>query len=134
MNKKHKILSFSIVAKSYLSSRVVSESYSSSVIRVAKAVKSLTAEDVNAYLKRRMSQKNPSTVKHNRTILLTLWKYAYENDMINHMPKNIIKVKPRRNATKAWTIKDCENLVLKTFEKDSHKTKKGISIGVYLRC
>lgn len=136
-NKKQKTknsVTFLSIARSYLNNRVVTKSYASNVIKVAKDVKFLTTESINNYLKKRLETIQASTVRSHRTILLGLWKYAYENDLIDHMPKNIIKIKIKRKPTKAWTIKDCEDLVQKTFEKDNTYLKNGTSIGKYLRC
>lgn len=127
-------ISFISVAKAYLNSRVVSNSHEKSVIRAAKRVKYLDSELLNKYLKSVVDKKSSHTVKHSRSILLSLWKYAYENNIINHLPKNIIKIKQKRKPTEAWTIDQCEYIVKKTFEKDSLKLKNGVSIGVFLRC
>lgn len=129
-----KKLTFQNVAKKYLNSRIISDSHRLSIIRTAKSCKYLTAECLNSYIKTRLTHTTNQTVKHNRSILLTLWKFAYENDLIDHMPKNIIKIKSRKPPTKAWTIDQCKYLVDKTFEKDTTLLRNGASLGKFLRC
>lgn len=126
-------IKFHTVAKKYLSSKIVSKHYHQSVLRVAKRCKYMTKEDVNNYIKKRLEKYTTITAKTDRTILLALWKFAYENDIIDHMPKNIVQIKQKKSPTKAWTMDECRNMVQNTFKYDNRKTRSGCSLGLFLR-
>jgi integrase len=126
-------VTFSKVAKKYLETRIVSENYRKTVVRIIKKCKFLTVECLNNYIKSRTNSVSSLTVKTDRSILLSLWKFAYENNMINHMPKNIIKIKIKRSPTKAWTIDQCKTLIEHTHKYDNKNNRKKVSIGLFLR-
>lgn len=74
-------------------------------MRTAKAAGKLTIDDVNNYLKKRLLSINNMTARNNRILLLGLWKYAYENNLIDHLPRNIVKIKATRNLPKLGQLK-----------------------------
>jgi len=127
------MITFLSVAQVYLSSRIVSKHYESTVLRVSKNCKHMTAVDLNDYIKNRLQKCSTITAKTDRTILLALWKFAYENDIIDHMPKNIIKIKQKKSPTKAWTIDECKSMAKNTFNYDNRKTRSSCSLGLFLR-
>jgi integrase len=126
-------MNFIDIANEYTNSRIICEEYQRNVLRIANNCGEVTASNLNSFLKKRSSESSTVTVKNERTILLALWKFAYQNDIIDHMPKNILKIRQKKKPTKAWTIEECKTLIAKTFEKDTLKTKKGVSIGLFLR-
>lgn len=130
--KKNKNPSFTSIAKHYLNNHIVSKTYEASVHRIAKNCKIISKDNLNNYLKNRLSKVSTITVKTERTILLTLWNYAYENDLISFPPKNIVSIKTKKAPTKAWTIDECKNLISQTY-KFSGTTKTGAPLGVFLR-
>jgi hypothetical protein len=75
------------VARQYLKDRPVTASHRGSVLRAAGRVGSLEAGTINAYLNRRLSERSTITVRTERSILLTLWRYAWENDLVAAPPK-----------------------------------------------
>lgn len=126
------MITFMSIAKEYLSSRIVSDHYYGSVLRIANNCQNMTNYDINEYLKKRLEKCSTITVKTDRTILLALWKFAYENNFIDHMPKNIVKIKIRKAPTKAWTIEECKQLINQTY-KDIRKNRRGVPVGLWLR-
>jgi integrase len=126
------MVTFLSVAKEYLSSKIVCSHYHDTVLRIANACKCMTNIDINDYLKSRLEKCSTITVKTDRTILLALWKFAYENDIIDHMPKKIVKIKIKKPPTKAWTIDECKNMINKTYA-DHRKNRKGVPVGLWLR-
>jgi len=126
-------MNFIDIANTYLNSRLVSEAYEKNVLRIAKKCGDVSCDNLNTFLKKRSTESSTITVKNERTILLALWKFAYENNLLESMPRNILKIKQRKKPTKAWTIDECKNLIAKTFEKDDLKTRAGVSIGLFLR-
>lgn len=126
-------IKFSSVAKKYLASRAVCHDYNRHVLTLSKKCKHLTNKCLNSYLKKRLEETSTITVKNERTILLSLWKFAYENKMIKRMPINIMKVKIKKAPTKAWTIEECKDMISKTFDFNDKKNRKGCNIGSFLR-
>lgn len=134
LKKKDKLISAIKIAKQYVESKNLSAHYAKNVITTAKNCKYLSSEHINKYLKARLAIVDSSTAKSNRTIILVLYKWAYENDILENLPKNILKIKTKRKPTKAWTIDECKMLVSKTYDLDNEKTKTGCSLGLFLKC
>lgn len=132
--KRKKLISAFRVARKYVESKNLSKNYETNLLTTAKKCKYLTSEYINKYLKDRLNKVDTATAKSNRTIILILCKWAYENNILKNLPKNILKIKVKRKPTKAWTIDECKMLVAKTYELDNQKTKKGCSLGLFLRC
>lgn len=130
--KSKPVLSIKI-ARQYIASKNLSKNYITNLLTTAKSCKYLTAECINKYLKDRLQQVDTATAKSNRTLILILCKWAYENDILEHLPKNILKIKVKRKPTKAWTLEECKTLVSKTYEIDNQKTRNGVSLGLFLR-
>lgn len=63
---------------------------------------------------------------------MTLWNYAYENNLVKFAPKNIVSIKARKAPTKAWTITECKMLIDKSYEF-SGKSKKGVPLQYFIR-
>jgi len=65
------------VAERYLKDRPVTAAHRGSVLRAARRIGTLEAGTINAYLNRRLSERSTITVRTERSILLTLWRYAW---------------------------------------------------------
>ena len=130
---KSKPVSSIKIARQYIASKNLSKNYTTNLLTTAKNCKYLTTECINKYLKDRLQQVDTATAKSNRTLILILCKWAYENDILEHLPKNVLKIKVKRKPTKAWTLEECKMLVFKTYELDNQKTRKGVSLGLFLR-
>lgn len=122
------------IAKKYLSGRVVSRDYANTVNRVARDCKSLTVDAYNRYLKRRLEQVASVTVHHERVVLLSLWRFAYETSLVDAMPRGIVKIKTSKKPIRAWTVDQCCTAVKATFRLDEKRMKSGASLGLFFRC
>lgn len=120
------------IAAHYLESRVVSRTYSTNLTRVAGNCGKADTIVVNAYLKKRLSEVASTTTQAERTIILSLWKFAYESELIEKPPRGVMKVKTSRAPTRAWTFEQCRSLVAGT-SSVAGTLKSGAPLGLFLR-
>lgn len=112
----------------------MSRDYENTVNRVARDCKSLTVDAYNRYLKRRLGQVASVTVQHERVVLLSLWRFAYETSLVDEMPRGIVKIKTSKKPIRAWTVEQCCTAVKATFQLDEKRMKSGASMGLFFRC
>jgi len=127
-------VTFSKLAKRYLAERVVSKLYADNVMRVANRVNDVTTESVNRFLRQRSEDRAGTTVRAERTVLLTLWRWAYDAGHVNHAPRGVIRIKARRAPTRAWTVEQLRAAIAATHQHDGVRLKSGASKGLLLRC
>lgn len=120
------------IAVRYLDSRVVSQIYENNVNRVAARCRIADTATVNAFLKKRLSEVASTTTRAERTIVLTLWRFAYDNELLDNPPRGVMKVKSSRSPTRAWTHEQCKTLVAGTSEVAGW-LKSGAPLGLFLR-
>jgi integrase len=124
---------FPEIAERYLAERVVTPTHAANVRRIAARVKLITANEVNKFLRLRLQERKSTTVKAERGVLLTLAKWAYERDYLDKPIKGVLKIKARREPTRAWTVAELRAVIDATRQWDSRTTRRGTSIGVFLR-
>lgn len=124
---------FKAIADRYLSQRAVTPTYSANVRRIASRCGSVSVERVNAFLRSRIDEVAGTTVRSERTILLTLYKYAYEAGLIRIAPRGVMSIKAKRAPTRAWTVEQLKNAVGETKKKDAVRLRSGAGLGVLLR-
>lgn len=127
-----KAVRFKDVAEAYLADRVVSSVYQQNVRRLAKAGGVVSADSVNGYIKARMAVVSGITVRSERTILLSLWRYAYEKRMVAEWPRGVMRIKAKKPPTRAWTIEQVRTLLDKAGEYRGHWMRSGANIGDWL--
>lgn len=132
--KQPLIMTFARVADAYLAERIVSKMYAANVRRIALQAGMVSVDAVNAHLKRRSAERKSTTVRAERTILLTLYKWGYEAGMIAEAPRGVMRIKARKAPTKAWTIDQLRQLLEATRKHDGERLRSGASLGVFLRC
>lgn len=123
------------IAEKYLSRRVVTKHYSNTVRRIARDCRRLEVDAINLYLRKRLEEIKSVTAQHERTILVQLWRFAFEElGVIDTMPRGIVKIKVKHTPIKAWTIGQCCTAVKATFARDKVRIRSGARDGVFLRC
>jgi integrase len=127
-------MTFSRIAKAYLAERIVSQTYSANVSRIAARCGEVSVDRVNAYLRGIAAEKASTTVRSERTILLTLYCWAYQTGMIDQAPRGVMKIKARKRPTQAWTIGQLKALVEATKKYDGRRLRSGADLGLFLRC
>jgi integrase len=132
--KKPTIQTFGRVATAYLADRIVSRYYGENVMRISARCGEVSVERVNAYLRTISAEKASTTVRAERTILLTLYRWGYETGMIAEAPRGVMRIKSRKSPTKAWTIEQLRSLVEATKAHEGHRLRSGADLGLFLRC
>jgi integrase len=120
------------IAKRYLADRVVCPIYASNLNRVAERCGVIGTEAVNEYLRARLGQVSTITARTERTIIVSLWRYAYEQSLTDKPPRGVMLVKTARAPTAAWTPEQCKMLVEGTNEL-AGTLRSGAPLGLFLR-
>jgi integrase len=126
-------ITFEQIAERYLEERVVTPSYRNNVRRIAKLVKRPTVEAVNKFLRRRSEERSSVTVRSERVVLVSLWRWAYEARLLDDAPRGVIRIKARRAPTKAWTVEQLRAAIEATRKYDRKLLLSGASKGLTLR-
>ena len=134
MPRKTKAPTFADMAKRYLASRVVTPTYAGNLLRVANRVGEINKERLNKYLLSRIEKVSGITVKSERTMCLTVWRWAFDAELIDLAPRGILTMKAKRKPTKAWTIPQLRSLIEATKLLDARRLRTGASLGQFLRC
>jgi integrase len=127
-------LNLPVIVERYLNGRCVSNGYANNLRAVARSCGTMSVDAINSYLKRRMDAIKPVTVATERAMLVGIWRWAYETGVVNEMPRGIVKIKPARKPTKAWTIEQCCTGVNGTFSLRAIVRRKKVQVGLFLRC
>lgn len=121
------------IAELYLSERACTGPYVCQIRRLAGLVREPTAEAINGYLRARLGKVASTTVRNERTILLSLIKYAWERDILTKPVKGVMRVKSRKPPTKAWTVEQLQSAIAATHEYGNRRLRSGVSVGQMLR-
>jgi hypothetical protein len=124
---------FSDVAAAYLRGRVVTLAHCASVRRVAARCGEMTQDRLNLYICERLKTASPVTVRTERSILLSLWKFAYDSSMVEAMPRGIARVKARKPPTRAWTLDEVRAALDGTRRHRGRRLRSGASREKFLR-
>jgi integrase len=127
------MLMLSAIAEQYLSERSCSTHYVACVRRAAGRCHELSTERINAYLRKRLETVSPNTARFERTIILSLVKYAWERDILALPIKGVMQIKARRPPTRAWTIPQVQAAVAGCSQYGSRKLRTGAPLGLLLR-
>lgn len=122
------------IAGLYLSERACTPQHRAAVMRVAARVRTLTRERVNDYVRQRLETAATVTVRTERSIALSLWRFAWERDLVKEAPKGIIKFRSRKKPTQAWTVEQLQAALAATHQFDTSRLRSGASLGKMLRC
>lgn len=99
------------LAELYLASKIVCRDHAAQIRRVAARCGRLTPQSVNEYLRNRLSAVSAITARNERSQLLAIWRFAYESEIVDAMPRGIVKIKPPGKPTRAWTVEQMQSLV-----------------------
>lgn len=130
---RRKKLTFRSIADAFLAERVVSTSHVNNVRRIADRVTEVSSDGINCYLKLRLQERKATTVRTERSILLTLMRWAWDKGMVDAPPRGVLKIKARKPPTKAWSVDQLRGVLEQTRKLDCVQTRRGVSLGVYLR-
>ena len=129
-----KVRTFAEVARRYLGDRVSSPGHAGNVTRIALACGKLSVDSVNAFLRKRLETRSTITVRNERVVLLSLYRYAYEHRLIDEPARGVLRVKARKAPTKAWTVEQLQLAIKSTHQHDTKSLRSKALKGVWLRC
>lgn len=121
----------SALARQYLATRQVSDAYRSNLLRTAERCRVLQKEAINAYLRKRLDEVSASTAKSERTMLLTVWRYAYEAEIVDLPARGIMRFRVTKEPTRAWT-RDEVKLAISVATKTTGLMRSGAKLADYL--
>lgn len=121
------------LARLYLKQRAVSAHYAANLLRAAGRCGTLSTEAVNVLLRKRLETRSTGTVRSERTMLLCVWKWAFESDLILTPPKGIMRIKNRKPATQAWTVEQLQIAIKSTDRYIGRKTRAGTPLDLMMR-
>lgn len=117
----------------YLDNREVHAEYKRNLTNLAVKVPELSAKAVNSYLRARSESVAPTTVANERRMLLTLWRWGFEEGLLPSAPRGVMRVKAPLKPVQAWTISDCSALVKQAEKFFGKRLRNGADLGVFLQ-
>ena len=118
----------------YLEGRVCHPEYARALKKLCAAVPELTASAINSYLRVRLESVSPITAANERRMLLTLWRWAFEEGLIDLPPRGVVKIKAPLRPVKAWSISECCTLVKGAEKLFGKRLRNGANLGKFLQC
>lgn len=122
------------VAARYLSERECCAKYAAQMTKIAAKLPEFTAKAINSYLRARQESLSPSSVANDRRVLLTLWRYAWEESLIDSPPRGVMRIKVPAKPVQAWTMAECLALVKGAEKFSSTRMRNGANLGAFLKC
>lgn len=120
---------FEKLADHYLSGRDVCTEYQQSIKRISSQCREMTADCVNEYLKKRLTEVSTITARNERGIILSLWVNAYQTGVVDTLPRGILRIKVRRAATRAWTLNEVKKALEVAGKSKGVKMRSGADLG-----
>lgn len=74
------------------------------------------------------------TAKNDRSMLLILLRWAYDERIVDEYPRGIAKIKANRPPTRAWTLEQCCTAVKGSHAWRGRKFRSGADKGEFLEC
>jgi integrase len=121
------------VAEKYLKNRVCCDAYAKHVRAIATRCGELNAGRINGYLKSRLETISTVTAANERTIILSLVKFAWDNGIIDTPIRGVFRIKRRRPPTKAWTIDQLRQAVAETERLADKTLRSGAKLDEFMR-
>lgn len=121
------------LANRYLEGRQVSPAYASNLLRTAQKCRLLSKDSINEYLKRRLSEVSAITAKSERTMLLTVWRFAYDAEIVDLPPRGVMKFRVTREPTRAWTREELRKSI-EVAKNAAGRMRSGAKVSDYLEC
>lgn len=122
------------IARRYLSGRDVVPEYIRAMTKLADRIPELSADSINSHLSMRRESVSQTTVANERRMLLTLWRWAWEEGLVDSAPRGVQRVKAPLKPVKAWSIEECRALVKGAEKFFGKRLRNGADLGVFLQC
>ena len=122
------------VCAAYTAGRILASEYEKNLARVARNCQHLSAEKINGYLKTRLTQVSAKTVANERAMILILWRWAYDQQMVDHFPRGVLRIKVPSRPVRAWTIAQCQTAVKRASDDHEKFMRCGVERALFLKC
>lgn len=122
------------LANRYLSGRDVVPEYRRAMVKLAGSLPELSAAAINSHLLMRRESVSSITVSNERRLALTLWRWAWEEGLVESAPRGVHRVKAPLQPVKAWSIGECRALVKGAEKFFGKRLRNGADLGVFLQC
>lgn len=131
--KQRRPETFREIAPMYLSQRQVTPVYRQHVMAIAERAGRLDVASLNAYLLHRAKVVSGITCRHDRTVCLSLWRWAYDQGVVETAPRGVVRIKARKRPTRAWTVEQIRGIVAKADTFRGRRLWTGADKGAFLR-
>ena len=84
-----------------------------------------------SWLGKRRGQVAAKTIQRERVTLLTIWRFAYEEDLVDEFPKRIPKITLTRKIPKAWKLEEFEQILIAISKLRGEMRETGILRSVW---
>lgn len=101
---------------------------------LASRLPELSAQAINSHLRMRQESVSAITVANERRQALTLWRWAWEEGLVDQAPRGVMKVKAPLRPVQAWTMADCRALVKGAESFFGNRLRNGADLGKFLQC
>ena len=108
--------------------------YARALEKLAAALCDLSASSINSHLRMRRESVQPVTLANERRMALTLWRWAWEEGLVDSAPRGVQRVKAPLQPVKAWSIGECRALVKGAEKFFGKRLRNGADLGVFLQC
>lgn len=122
------------VAKEYLAGRAVHPLYARGLTNLAEKLPEFSAKAINSHLRVRQESVSPITVANERRMILTLWRWAWEEGLVDSAPRGVQRVKAPLEPVRAWSIDECRALVKGAEKFVGKRLRNGADLGAFLQC
>ena len=94
-----------------MNERSLSKAYRENLTGVAFRCQEISQQGVNDYLKSRQKKVSPLTLKIEKRMILTLWRWAYDRGYTDDAPRGIFSFRTATKSTRAWTKNQVKSLL-----------------------
>ena len=101
--------------------------------KLAESIPELSAKAINSYLRARQESVSPITVSNERRMLLTLWRWAWEEGHVDSAPRGVMRVRAPLKPVEAWSVAQCSALVKGAEKFFGKRLRNGADLGVFLQ-
>jgi integrase len=100
--------------------------------KLADSISELSAKSINSYLRARQESVSSITVANERRMLLTLWRWAWEEGHVDEAPRGVLRVRTTLKPVEAWTVSQCSALVKGAEKFSGYRLRNGADLGTFL--
>lgn len=101
--------------------------------KLAESISELSAKAVNSYLRARQDSVSPITVANERRMILTLWRWAWEEGHVDSAPRGVMRIRAPLKPVEAWSVAQCSSLVKGAEKFCGVRMRNGADLGAFLQ-